>query len=76
MDIMVGAFLLNEAYVVFANPYVEGFTSIANLTTGSDLVSEGNVSSWFGFSGSGCNGDFNGDGIPDFIIGAPGEPRL
>jgi hypothetical protein len=71
IDLLMGAFLLKESYIVFGAP--DGFSAIANLTTGAGNTIEGNVQSWFGFSISGTNGDFNGDGITDFLIGAPGE---
>jgi hypothetical protein len=70
MDILMGAFVVRQSYLVFGSS--EGFPSIANLTTESDVI-QGNLNSWFGYSVSGCDGDFNGDGITDFVIGAPGK---
>lgn len=73
LDILMASSDLGHAYVVLGNS--DGFQSIPNVENigpsgygfeiiGNDLL---------GYSISGCSGDFNGDGIFDYIIGAPGE---
>ena len=75
VDILLGSFLNGKSFVVFGS--VNGIQSIANLTStavGTNIeISDPVADSWQGFSVSGCLGDFNGDGIADFLVGAPGS---
>ena len=64
-DIVVGA--------ITGGPAQEGTVSIISGTTGSVIWSATGVDAggWFGAGVSGMQGDLNGDGVPDQVIGAP-----
>jgi hypothetical protein len=68
-DVLIGAFRypenssLGQAYLYFGGP---GMDAVADLV----IPAPAGNTAWFG-AGVASAGDFNGDGYPDFIVGAP-----
>ncbi|QQS10547.1 MAG: FG-GAP repeat protein [Rhodospirillales bacterium] len=70
-DVLVGAFQLNAAYLVFGHGGAwSASTALSSLDGATGVRLDG--ASWAGFSVSSA-GDVNGDGIDDLVVGAPGN---
>lgn len=72
-DMLIGSAAAGEVYVVYGS--TRGFPSVItpeSLNGSNGFVIEGTKKNLTGWS-VGSAGDFNGDEITDFVIGAPGE---
>jgi len=75
-DVIIGAYAANEnngaAYLVYGSKSLPANINVANLTEASGCSFVGSGSAQLGYAVGGGS-DFNGDGLSDVIIGAPGS---